>query len=106
MFNRDRRINRVFIGARDREYKYIQSIDYSSAEVVDEQVFNLESDPSEVENIRESCPDVVDFFQQQLEEYFEEVGLSRDHFCNNDSEEFSREHSDELEERLAHLGYR
>jgi len=107
MFNADHRINRWFIGARTQKYKYIETFDHSTGEQLNSELYDLERDPIEDNNIFTSDHPYIEAAQQRINEYFEETGHSRSSLIEGQQpSDLNEGASEELEEQLAHLGYR
>ncbi|MCQ4333144.1 sulfatase-like hydrolase/transferase [Natronomonas sp. F2-12] len=106
MFNADHRIDRWFIGGRTNEYKYIQNYSYSTGDLLEEELYDLRQDPNETENIFTEDIPIVEEFRSKIDGYFDEVGLSRESLIGESRPETNRTTSEDVEERLEHLGYR
>lgn len=106
MFNRDTRIDRLYIGCRTPRYKYIQNYSCSSEELVSEELYDLEANPKETDDIFDRSEDIVESFQKEIKAYFEETGLSPSSLAGSARASDSDDVSEEVKEKLSHLGYR
>jgi arylsulfatase A-like enzyme len=106
MFNRDSRINRLYIACRTSKYKYIQNYSCSPAELLHEELYNVEQDPSEIHNIFTSSHDFVIKSRQKIERYFDQTGHSPSSLAGDTQASINSNLSKELKEQLSHLGYR
>jgi arylsulfatase A-like enzyme len=105
-FNRDTRIDRLYISCRTSKYKYIQNYACSSGELVSEELYDLEADPDETVDRSKEFGEIVEQFTEEIETYFEETGLSPASLARATQASDSSDVSDEVNEKLSHLGYR
>jgi len=106
MFNRDTRINRLYVGCRTSRYKYIQNYSCSSVELLSEELYDIREDPHETNNIFDGSHDFVSECRQRIETYFEETGHSPASLAGASQTADGDDVSEELKEKLSHLGYR
>lgn len=105
MFNRDTRIDRLYIGCRTSEYKYIQNYSCSSVDMLSEELYDLKEDPSEGDDIYKDSHEFVDRCRQRIDAYFSETGHSPSTLAKKTSTAGGENLSEEVVEKLNHLGY-
>ena len=92
-------LSRLYTGLRTEEHKLIKTFEQESGEELDTELYDLVSDPDEINDIYDREEGVASEFEEKLEEFCDRIGVRNENLLPNQTV------SKDVERRLKELGY-